>query len=113
MSRIYAYDHAWASGGVGFLTLHGVEDGLAGVFVRPHGRVAGGSLLPTHDDGLLSLYKGMRRAGGTRFGAGSLAEEIIFFDRGEPGVRIGATDHAEFVGIDAEFLFELEAILQR
>ena len=44
-------------------------------------------------------------------GAG-LAEEIIFFHRGEPSMRITAAYHAKFVRIGTEFFFELEPVLQ-
>ena len=55
----------------------------------------------------------MRGAVGAGLGARSLAEEIIFFDRGQPGVRVGAADQSELVRIDAKLCFELEPVLER
>ena len=48
------------------------------------------------------------RAGLLRRG---LAEEVVLLDGREAGVRVGAADHAELVGIHAELLFELQAVL--
>ena len=42
-----------------------------------------------------------------------LAEEIVLFHGGKPGMRVGAADHAELVGIGAEFGLELQSVLQR
>ena len=80
---------------------------------RPDGGVAGGGLFPAHDDGFLGLHERMRRPGRARLGGGGLAEEIVLFDRGEAGVRVGRADHAELVGIDAELVFQLETVLER
>ena len=84
-------------------------------FPRPHGGVAGGADLPVHDfhAGLRVVHEGRghaMRAGLLRRG---LAEEIVLLERGEAGVRVGAADEAELVGVRAELLLELEAVLQR
>ena len=50
---------------------------------------------------------------GARFRTGRLAEEVVFLDRGETGVRVGRADHAELVGVDAELVLELQAEFQR
>ena len=42
-----------------------------------------------------------------------LAEEIILLDGREAGVRIGAADQAELVGIHPELGFHLETVLER
>ena len=62
---------------------------------------------------LLRLDERMRGAGRARLGARGLAEEVVLLDGGEAGVGVGRADHAELVGIDAEFLLQLEAVLQR
>ena len=59
------------------------------------------------------LTKGCVARSGTWFGRRCLAEEIVLLDRREPGMRIGAADQAELVGIYAEFGFHLEAVLER
>ena len=41
---------------------------------------------------------------------GDLAPEIILVNGSQPGVGIGGSDHAKLVGIDAELLFQLQAI---
>ena len=47
-----------------------------------------------------------------RLGGRGFAKEVVLFHGGESGVRIGAADHAELVGIDAEFGFQLQAVLE-
>ena len=42
-----------------------------------------------------------------------LAEEILLLDRGEAGMRIGASDQAELVRVHPELGFHLEAVAQR
>ena len=49
----------------------------------------------------------------TRLGARVLAKEVFLFRRGEPGMAVGGTDHAELVRVDAELLLELQTGLQR
>ena len=108
-----AHDHARAGGGVGLAPLHGVEDRLARILGRPHRGIAGRGLLPAHDDGLVRLDERMRCAVRAWFGGRRLAEEIILLDRREAGVRIGAADQAELVGVHPEFGFHLETVLER
>src|ERR1700719_1609620 len=48
-----------------------------------------------------------------RFVGGRLAEEIVAVSGGETGMRIGATDHPELVGIYAKLFFQLKTVLER
>ena len=54
---------------------------------------------------------------GQAMGAGflrrDLAEVVVLLDGRETRMRVGRSDHAEFVGADAERLLELEPIFQR
>ena len=59
------------------------------------------------------LTNGMRRAVRARLGGRGLAEEILLLDRGEAGMRIGAADQAELVGVHPELGFHLEAVPER
>src|SRR6202020_1068220 len=92
--------------------LHGVENRLTGIFGGPDRRVTRSRLLPAHDDGLVGLDKGVRRTFSARLRGRRLAPEIILLDGRKPGMRIGASDKAELVGIDAELGLHLEAILE-
>ena len=96
-----AHDHARAGGGVGFPALHGVQDRLARVFLGPHGGVTGGADLPVHDlhAALRVVHEGGGHAVRAGLGGRGLAEEIVLLDGGEAGVRVGAADQAELVGI--------------
>ncbi len=59
------------------------------------------------------LTNGCVARSGTRFRGGCLAKEIVLLDGRKAGVGVGAADEAELVGIDPEFGFHLETVLQR
>ena len=59
----------------------------------------------------LSVFtKRMGRAIGTGLGTGSLAPEIVLVGSCESCMGVGGADHAEFIGVNAEFLFDLQPI---
>ncbi len=60
-----------------------------------------------------AFIQGCNSAVRAGLGVRCLAEEIILFDGGKPGVRVGAANQSELVRIDAELGFQLEAVLQR
>jgi hypothetical protein len=59
------------------------------------------------------LYERMFCAPCTWLGAGSFAEEIVFFHGGETCVRIGGADHPELVRVHTQFFFKLQPVSQR
>ena len=59
------------------------------------------------------LTNGCVARSGARLGGRRLAEEIVLLDGRKAGVRVGAADQAELVGIHAELGFQLEAVLER
>src|SRR4030095_14521385 len=111
-----ADDHPWTGGGIRLLPLHGVPQCFARVVGSPNAGIAGGTRLPSHDhnSGMgWVLYERMFCAPCTWLGAGSLAEEIVFFDSSEAGVRIGGADPPEPVRVHTQFFFKLQPVSQR
>src|SRR5665809_15961 len=87
-------------GGVGLPAGHGIEDRLARVLGSPNRGIAGRGLLPAHDHGLVRLDEGMGHSVRAGLAARRLAEEVVFLDGGEAGVRVSRTDQAELIRID-------------
>ena len=107
--------HARSRGGIGFLALHRVPDGLAGVLGGPDGGIARRADLPVHDldVGLGIVDERRRQALRARLLRRRLAEEVVLFHGGKAGMGVGTADHAELVGVGAKLGFELQTVPQR
>ena len=107
------HHHARAGGGIDLLALHRVPDRGAGVLLRPDRGVTGRDQLVALEHAVLGLGERVVHALRLGLGIGRLAEEVVLLRRGQRGVRVGRTDHAELVGVGAQPAFQQQAVLQR
>ena len=97
-----AHRHARPGRRVDLAALHRIEQRLARVLLRPHRRVAGSGLLPAHDHALGRLARrDVSSAPGWVRSAAILPQKLLSSAVRQRGMRIGAADQSDLVGIGA------------